>query len=98
MNNIFLDKIDAAPLANSDFSFDFNSWIANTIDTLNEVISDIQGAFNIFYPPSYTATQIAAFQANSQLDDGVLLYDTTNNEYVGRISGSLVKFTTAAYP
>lgn len=30
--------------------------------------------------------------------NGVLLYDTTNNVYVGMQSGSLVKFTTTPYP
>ena len=30
--------------------------------------------------------------------NGVLLYDTTNNEYVGQQGGVLVKFTTTSYP
>lgn len=39
---LFLDKVDAAPIANSDFPFDFNQWLAVTVDVLNEVIADIQ--------------------------------------------------------
>jgi hypothetical protein len=32
------------------------------------------------------------------LTNGILLYDTTNNVYVGMQNGALVKFTTSAYP
>jgi hypothetical protein len=94
--NIFLDKIDAAPIADSNFSFDFNQWIAVLVDTLNEVITDIQNQFNVTYIPSYTSAEIASMATN--LKDGVLLYDSDLNVYVGRQGGSLVKFTTTAYP
>lgn len=32
------------------------------------------------------------------VSNGILLYDTTNNVYVGMQNGALVKFTTTAYP
>ena len=95
---IFLDRIDSAPLSNSQFTFEFNQWVANLIDVLNEVINDTQNAFNTLLASSYTASQIATMFSGGQLSNGVLLYDTTNNVYVGMISGALVKFTTTAYP
>ena len=95
---IFLDRIDSAPLSNSQFTFEFNQWVANLIDVLNEVINDTQNAFNTLLASSYTASQIATMVSGGQLSNGVLLYDTTNNVYVGMISGALVKFTTTAYP
>jgi hypothetical protein len=41
---LFLNRIDSAPLANNEFSYQFNQWIANLIDNLNEDIADIQSA------------------------------------------------------
>lgn len=35
---------------------------------------------------------------DDNITNGILLYDTTNNVYVGMQNGSLVKFTTTAYP
>ena len=95
---IFLDRIDAAPLANSEFSYEINQWIANLIDVLNEVISDIQNTLNILPASPYTSAQVIAMFTAGDLTNGVLLYDTTNNEYVGMQSGALVKFTTTSYP
>ena len=40
----FLDKINAAPLVGTDFPFAFTAWVANLVDSLNEIINDIQGA------------------------------------------------------
>lgn len=42
--SLFLDKVNTAPIINDDFSYEFKQWVANTIDTLNEVIGDIQSA------------------------------------------------------
>jgi hypothetical protein len=95
---MFLDRIDAAPLADSDFSFELNQWIAILVDSLNEDIIDIQNAFNFLTAPNYTATEINDMFVAGNLSNGIVLYDTTNNEYVGMQSGVLVKFTTAAYP
>jgi hypothetical protein len=100
MSTIFLDRIDAAPILNEDFEPAFATWLAVLVNVLNEDIQDIQGFFNLLTAQSYTAAQIVAMQMASPaiLSDGVLMYDSTNNEYVGRISGSLVKFTTTSYP
>lgn len=97
---IFLDRIDAAPIVNSDFDAQFLQWLWVLVDALNENINDIQNAFNLLTAMSYTAVEINAMETAipSQLGDGVLLYDTTNNVYVGKQSGALVQFTTIAYP
>lgn len=95
---IFLDRIDSAPIADSDFDYQFLQWLWVLVDSLNENISDIQDAFNLLTAQNYTAAEIAAFNSAGMLANGVLLYDTTNNLYVGMQSGSLVKFTTSAYP
>jgi hypothetical protein len=96
---LFLDRIDSAPIAsNKEFDPQFLQWLWVLVDTLNENMSDIQTSFNLLTAISYTQTQITDMNTAGQLSDGVFLYDTTNNVYVGRQSGSLVKFTTAAYP
>lgn len=95
---IFLEKIDAAPVANSDFETPFLQWLWVLVDTLNEDIDDIQAALTLLTAQSYTAAEIVTMDGDGDLNDGIILYDTTNNVYVGRISGTLVKFTTAAYP
>lgn len=97
---IFLDRIDASPILSDVFEPPFAAWLSVLVNVLNENIQDIQNFFNLLQAQSYTAAQIIAMQTAtpSLLNDGVLLYDTTNNVYVGRISGSLVKFTTTAYP
>jgi hypothetical protein len=97
---IFLDRIDASPILSDVFEPPFASWLAVLVNVLNENIQDIQGFFNLLQAQSYTATQITAMNTASPslLNNGVLLYDSTNNVYVGKISGSLVKFTTTSYP
>lgn len=40
--SVVLDKVNTAPIQNDDFSYEFKQWVSNTIDTLNEVISDIE--------------------------------------------------------
>jgi hypothetical protein len=97
--SIFLDRVDSSPLANiNDFNYQFIQWLWVLVDALNENMSDIQNAFNLLTAISYTQTQITDMQTAGQLSNGVILYDTTNNLYVGRQAGSLVKFTTTAYP
>ena len=95
---IFLERIDSVPLFGSDFTMEFSQWLSVLVDSLNQTLEDIQDDFNLLTAQSYTAAEITALQSGGELSDGVLLYDTTNTVYVGRISGSLVKFTTAAYP
>jgi len=96
---IFLERIDSAPISNSSFPFDFNQWLAVLVDTLNEDIEDIQNALRIIAVGQYTSAEITALNAlTPSLPNGVLLYDTTLDVYVGKEGGSLVKFTTTAYP
>jgi hypothetical protein len=61
--------------------------IAGNTVTLNENAS-INGASALTFIPTQGA----------DVGNGILLYDTTNNVYVGMQSGALVQFTTAAYP
>ena len=99
MATIFLDRIDASPILSDVFEPPFATWLAVLVNVLNENLQDIQGYFNLLQAQSYTAAQIAALNAATPtLNNGILLYDTTNNVYVGKISGSLVKFTTTSYP
>jgi hypothetical protein len=104
MTTLFLDRIDAAPLDNDEFSYPFNAWIANTIDSLNEIIIDIQDQFNgigiPFGPTELTQAEIVALNTAGQLNDGVFIYCTDHIPpcYVGRISGALVQFTTTPFP
>ena len=95
---LFLDRIDAAPIVNSDFDSQFLQWLWVLVDSLNENINDIQNSFNLLTAMSYTAADIAAMNVAGDLGNGVLLYDTTNHVYVGKQNGALVKFTTTAYP
>lgn len=91
-----LDRIDS--IAATEFDVQFLQWVWVLVDSLNENIFDIENAFNLLAASSYTQTQISDMQTAGQLNDGIVLYDTTNNVYVGRESGVLVKFSTAAYP
>lgn len=96
--SIFLDRIDAAPLLDDDFSFAYKAWVANLVDSLNEVINDIQNALNLLQASPYTSTEINDMLIAGDLQDGIFLYDTTLNLYVGKESGALVQFTTTPYP
>lgn len=94
---IFLDRVDAAPLANDDFSFEFNSWAANTIDVLNEVIIDIQDQLNGLNLGTYTTvktsaeiTALISMNAFPVLPVGTTWFDTT--------LGKLRVLVTAAVP
>lgn len=95
---LFLDRIDSVPIINIDVDPQFFQWLWVLVDTLNENLADIQTSFNLLTAQSYTSTEIATMETDGVLQDGVLLYDATLNVYVGRINGSLVKFTTTAYP
>lgn len=84
---IFLDRVDAAPLANDDFSFEFNSWVANTVDVLNEVIIDIQNQLNGANFGTYTTpktsveiTALINMNAIPVLPVGTIWFDTTLNK------------------
>ncbi len=152
-----LDRIDSAPIVSQDFDPQFLQWLWVLIDTLNEIISDLESALNLFTAPSYalltetvTLTNgspsftvangslynvgdnvigtgmpphaiITSISVNTitidnnatvsgaqtltfiptkgvAVENGLFVYDTTNNVYVGMQNGALVKFTTTSYP
>ncbi len=43
---IFFDRVNPAPLLDDDFSYTYSAWVANTVDTLNETISEAQTQIN----------------------------------------------------
>lgn len=93
-----LVRIDAVPLSSQNFTPEFERWLANLVDSINETIQVIEDSLNLLNASSYTDTEIATLESDGQLTNGIVLYDTTNNVYVGRESGVLVKFTTGVYP
>ena len=96
---IFLERVDSSPVQGNEFSFEFSSWVANLVDSLNEFIQEVETLFNEdFGPQGYTTAEITAMAPNAR--DGVIWYCTDHVPpvYVGKISGALVKFTTAAFP
>ncbi len=96
---VFLDRIDSVPIAsNTQLDAQFLQWLWVLVDALNENMRDIQAALNLLTVNGYTQTEIINMNTAGQLANGILLYDTTNSVYVGRESGSLVKFTTTSYP
>jgi len=97
--SVFLNRIDASPIASNTFDpHFFLQWLWVLVDSLNENLAAIESAFNLLTAIGYTQTQITDMDTAGQLSDGIILYDTTNNEYVGRQNALLVKFTTSAYP
>lgn len=54
---VILPKVDAAALANTDFTFEFNQWLSVLVDTLNELIRQVQGSI------MSTATVVSTTQA-----------------------------------
>lgn len=153
---VFLDRIDSAPIVNSDFDTQFLQWLWVLVDVLNENIDDIQNSFNFLTAPNVAlitetviltlgsplfnvvngslynigdnvigngipenttilsiagntitltanatingASAVTFIPLQGGIGNGILLYDTTNNVYVGKQSGALVKFTTTVYP
>lgn len=85
--SIFLDRVNAFSPAN-EFSFEFSSWIANLIDTLNETIATIQDALNQTSAPQFTTVQIAALAINAP--NGTLWYDTTTDQLKAKVNNAVV--------
>lgn len=94
--SIFVERINSAPLEDTDFPMDFEQWIANLIDSLNEAINVLEDSINFFTAQSFTTAEITAIGAN--LSDGIIIYNSDTDEYVGKAAGSLVKFTVTPYP
>lgn len=96
---IILDRIDAVPLNADGFSHEFKAWLAVLTDSLNAVIQQIESFIAFLNAPEYTSAQITALNAATPtLPNGIILYDSDLNVYVGKEAGSLVKFTTTPYP
>jgi hypothetical protein len=98
MSTIFIDRIDAAPILSDDFEPPFATWLAVLVNVINENMLDIQNAFNLLEAQGYTAAEIASMFSAGNLENGMILYDTDNDVYVGVQAGALVKFTTTSYP
>lgn len=96
--SIFIQRVDAVPVQNTDFPFEFDQWLSNLVDSLNTSIEQIQNALNLLTAQSYTATQLADTSFTDTLPNGVILYDSTNHVYVGKQNGALVQFDTSVYP
>lgn len=97
--SLVLQRIDTSPIASNTFDpHFFLQWLWVLVDSLNEDFNILELSFNLFTTTGYTQTEITDMNMAGQLENGIFLYDTTNNVYVGRQAGSLVKFTTGAYP
>lgn len=93
-----LNRIDSAPVINQDFSFFFSQWLSILVDSLNQIINTIQNSLNLLQAQSYTSAQISTLYTGGSLANGVILYDTNLNVYVGVQNGALIKFIVSAYP
>lgn len=96
---VFLERMDSAPVQANEFSFEFSSWTANLIDSLNEFVQEVENLFNEdFGPQSYTTAEITAMAADAR--DGVIWYcsDHVPPCFVGKVNGALVQLLTAAFP
>ena len=96
--SVFLDRIDSVSLAGDDFSFEFNSWLSVLIDTLNEMIRQVQDRLN--QPQLQAFSQADIIAAAPNFPDGSMWYcnDHAPPCFVGKVNGALVQFTTAAFP
>lgn len=103
---IFLDSYDSVPIQDAiqvseekiDFSDPFKAWLAVLVESLNEMVNNVEAGFNLLQAPPFTTTEIVAMFGDGELSNGILLYDTVLDEYVGMQAGALVKFTTTSYP
>lgn len=64
-------------------------------DQLNQALQNGLGD-NGWTVPQITAANLTKIAPS--MPNGTIWYDTDNNEFVGKVNGSLMKFTMAAYP
>lgn len=106
---VLLDRVDSSPVLTGDkvseennlsnkFDTQFLQWIWVLVEFINQGFSDIETAFNFLSAPHFTQNEIIDIIDSDEVDNGVIVYDTTNNIYVGKINGSLVQFSTTSYP
>lgn len=95
---VFLNRIDAVPLAADPFSDEYKAWVTVLVDSLNSVISRVEESLNTLVVPSLTSAEIIAASANAA--NGTIWYavDGTPPNLVALIDGSLVQFTTTPFP
>ena len=96
--SLMLLRIDGCPLQEDELSFALKSWLSILADTINSSYDLLEGVLSPLLATSMTAAEIVAAFTAGELVNGVLLYDTTNDEYVGMQAGVLKKFTTTNYP
>ncbi len=81
---IFLDRIDAVPLGDDDFSFEVNSWMSIIADTLNENFQDIETILNgeglatqVSRKTTAEITAAISMNADPVLEVGAIWFDKT---------------------
>ncbi len=106
--SIFLDRIDAAPIINSDFDMQFLQWLWVLVDALNENLSDIQNAINLLTAPNLallteTVTLVMGDPSFTvvdgslySVDDNVVGNGIPMNSAILSIVGNLVTLTADA--
>lgn len=84
MIGVTFNRVSAAPLMDDKFSFSYVSWVANTVDTLNEALNITQNQLNgigvATFPVRKTSAEISALinmNAFPVLEVGALWFDTT---------------------
>ena len=89
MTNLFLDRIDAAPMqGNEQFTFELQRWFSTLVDTMNTSLEVIQNQFNGLAAPQYTTAQITTLALSAP--NGALWYDTDTNNIKAKVNGSVV--------
>lgn len=99
MLSMFIDRINSAPLQNTDFSFEFVSWVSNLVDSLNQNLISIQG--NIHIASSLQeATQADIIAIAPSVQNGAIWYcvDHVPPCAVLKQNGVLVQLVTAPFP
>jgi hypothetical protein len=86
-----LDKIDAVPFFGSNLPSDFVSWVSILVDTLNEIIINIENELNRYdnglYSGQFTTAQIASLSPTA--DNGTFWYDSDTNQLKCKVNGAV---------
>lgn len=87
-----LTRVDTVPFEGNGFTAFFEQWLANLVDSLNEVISQLEDEINRYdnglIAPQFTTAEITTLALTAA--NGVMWYDTDTNELKGKINGSVV--------
>ncbi len=84
-----LVRIDAVPLQSQQFTPEFERWLANLVDSINETIQQLEDLFNNgLTAPSKTTAEITALAAT--MPNGTLWYDTDTNQIKAKSNGIVV--------